>query len=156
MAAAVMAACSSSTVPELPAGAVALDIEPFPEPVAQYLHSGLRERARLVIRDADTWEQIWLQVTAHYQPQPPVPEVDFGSSMIVLAAMGGRATGGYAISVDDVYEAEGRLYAMVRETSPGPGCGVTTALTAPMTAVLVPGRDGPVEFVEQVEELVCQ
>ena len=75
--------------------------------------------------------------------------------MVVVASMGGRATGGYSIEIVRVAETTDRLYVEVREVSPGRSCIVTMAGTAPVTAVRVPRRDLPVEFVERAETRDC-
>jgi hypothetical protein len=50
---------------------------------------------------------------------------------------------------------EGRLRVVVRETSPGPMCGVTAALTAPVHMVRVPRSDGAPVFIEQATTRSC-
>ena len=76
--------------------------------------------------------------------------------MVVLVAMGQRPTGGYSITVEGVYDASGRMFARVREKSPGATCIVSEAFTAPVDAVRVPRRDGAVIFVERAETVVCR
>ena len=143
------AGCRSATESEIPRDAVALDVLPFSPPVAWHLYSGVSQRARLVIRDAAAWEAFWSEVTAYNHPPPPLPEIDFESETVLAAAMGGRSTGGYSIHIDDVRDSDGHLYVVVREMSPGRSCMLTQAPTAPVIAIRVPRRDGPVTFVER-------
>jgi hypothetical protein len=119
-------------------------------------HSGYREPQRLVIRSAAQWSQVWERITESYLPRPPAPTVNFDHEMVILVAMGQRPSGGYSIAVEGVYDAAGRLYAEVRERSPGASCGVTTALTQPVDAVRVPRRDGAVIFVDRAETFDCR
>jgi hypothetical protein len=152
---ALAAACDSVTDPCVPPGAVALQMQPVPDEVAQYLYSGVPDRRRLFITDAATWTALWEQVTATYEPPPPVPAIDFASEAVVVAAMGTRTSGGYAITIEGVYEDEGQLYVVVKERSPGTNCVLTQALTAPVHAVRVPLRTGTVQFVERTETNNC-
>lgn len=152
---ALASACDSVTEPRVPAGAVALQMEQLPDDVAQYLYSGVNDRRRLFIKDAAAWTALWAEVTANLQPPPPVPAIDFDTEAVVVASMGTRPSGGYSIAIEGVYEADGKLYVEVREVSPGSNCITTAALTAPVHAVRVPTRTGPVVFVEHAETRSC-
>jgi hypothetical protein len=118
--------------------------------------TGYTERQRLVIRTAAQWSQAWARITQNISPAPPAPAVDFDHEMVILVAMGQRPTGGYSITVEGIYDADGRTFAEVRERSPGAGCITTQAFTQPIDAVRVPRRDGAVIFVERAETIVCQ
>lgn len=130
--------------------------EKLSDALGPYRHySGYNERERLVIRTAPDWATAWDKVVALVMPKPPVPAVDFASDMVILAAMGTRPTGGYGIEITSVLGSQTGLYVRVRETSPGGNCGVTAALTAPVTAVIVPAFPGPVHFVEETARREC-
>ena len=114
--------------------------------------SGVFWRHRAVILDMETWGVFWDYIYAgSYPKRDPFP-IDFSESMVVAASMGSQSTGGHSIEITGVYWAEGRLYTVVRETTPGSSCLVTTGVTAPVTAVRVPRMGGEAVFVE--EELV--
>lgn len=153
--AASAAACGAQSVTDIPPGATALRVQSFSSEVVQLFHTGLEERQRTVIRDAAAWAALWNEITAPYQPRPALPAVDFATEMVIVASMGTRPTGGYAITIDGVYDADGKLYVAVRETSPGAGCMLTQALTSPMTAVRVPRRAAGIIVVERVEVKNC-
>jgi len=152
---ALVAACDTVTEPGVPPGAVALQLEQVPDEVAQYLYSGVDDRRRLFIKDAAAWTTLWEEVTSHVQPPPPVPAIDFGAEAVIVASMGTRPSGGYSITIEGVFEADGQLYVAVREISPGSNCVTTAALTAPVHAVRVPRRTGTVVFVEHTETRNC-
>ena len=155
LAAVLAAACRAPTAAPGPPAERALQVEPFPAPVAQYLNTRVAVRQRLVLTDAAAWARLWGEATAGYHPRPPVPAVDFAADVVVVAAMGTRASGGYSIHIDRAYEADGRLHVVVREVTPGPRCATTAALTAPLTAVRVARGEAPVLFVERAETLAC-
>ena len=92
--------------------------------------------ARLdVISDSTTWVQTWNQVYGPVSPLPPAPAVDFSQQSVVLAALGGRPTGGYSITVDSIAHSDTQDVIFVTDTSPGSNCVVPTVLTAPAEAV---------------------
>lgn len=153
--AAVVGGCATATEPALPRDAVALEVRPFVQPDLQYFHSGATDRQRLVLDDAEEWAEIWHRITEHLTPQPPVPVVDFSTEMVVVAAMGSRPSGGYRIVIDEAGEVDGRVFVVVREISPGRGCMVTAALTAPVAVVRIPRRAAPVTFIERAEVSRC-
>ena len=119
-------------------------------------YSGITDSRRLVIRDAATWQAVWKEIVGARTPAPQPPGVDFDQNMVILAAMGQRGTGGYAIRIDEVAVEDGQLNVVVRETAPGPGCMTIQALTAPVTAVRVTRSEEPVSFIERAETFDCQ
>jgi hypothetical protein len=148
------ASCDSSLLTAAPPGANVIDMTQS-ELVREY-YTGVPVRQRLVLKTEAEWNAMWSQIFANRQPKPAVPHVNFAAEMVVVVSMGGRPSGGYAIDIDAVYEADGRLYVSVVETSPGATCGVTLAITAPLYAVRVPRNDGAVVFSERTETHECE
>jgi len=86
-------------------------------------NSAIWDSLRVVIRDTEAWRKIWEWI--HHNPGqqfPPLPEIDFSREMVVVAALGGRPTGGYGIIVDRAYERDNRLEIIVRSQTPGKTC----------------------------------
>lgn len=125
------------------------------EPYPLTFSSGLREPARTVVRDAALWEATWAAIWSRHEPEPARPAIDFDREMVVVAALGERASGGHAILVDSATVAGGTLVVHLRTTSPGPRCYVTAALTQPVDAVRLPRHEGAVEFRERAEVSRC-
>lgn len=111
-------------------------------------HSSYTTAQRLVIRTPEAWAAAWDKIVGNITPKPAMPAIDFTTDMVILAAMGTRNSGGYAIDVPGVLESPSTLFARVRSTSPGNTCVVTGALTAPVAAVIVPTFSGTVQFIE--------
>ena len=88
-------------------------------------------------------------------PTVAPPVVDFGQSMVILAAMGVQNTGGHMILIEGVHRSEKRLFVTVRQVLPGLGCMTTQTLTSPVDAVQVPKSDEAVTFVERQETQTC-
>ncbi len=120
------------------------------------VYSGIADARRLVVRDAASWRVLWDEIVGARTPPPDAPAVDFGREMVIVAAMGQRGTGGYAIAIDEVRQENDGLVVVVRETAPGSGCFLTQAFTAPVTAVRVQARDAPVTFIEEKEVQDCE
>ena len=112
------------------------------------INSGIPDPLRIVIRDRDTWVELWKKLSSVSFPRPPVPEIDFSREMLIVVAMGQRNTGGFDIIVDGVYERDKKLGVDVKSTSPGRACGVFATLTAPVDIVRLQKSDYPVVFRE--------
>ena len=134
----------------------ALPLERFRGDTAGYAgYSGLKEPARLVIRDAEAWASLWATVHEGMWPQPALPTIDFGTEMVVAAALGTRPTGGYAIRIAEATQTAAGLTVSVEAWSPGEECGVTAAITAPVDLVRLPRAEGPVAFEESSAVFEC-
>jgi hypothetical protein len=142
--------------PDIPVGAVDLSWGASGAlRIAQSSYSGYGEPARQLIEDGDTWSAAWAKYNAGVTPQPPLPAVDFTRYDVVLAAMGGRGTGGYSIAVTRVATATDYLYVEVTSTSPGSRCFVTESLTQPVDIVRIPKPHSPLMFVERSVTTNC-
>lgn len=109
------------------------------------------DQLRLVVRDRDTWVQVW----KHLNTRPdalPLPEIDFTREMLIVAAMGSRPSSGYRIVIDKahLYEQYPRLEIVINsiDNTKCPGLGHFTSLTAPIDIVRLPRTDRPVVFRE--------
>ena len=137
------------------------DVLPFvrlrAEPYSYSYYSGFAEPARLVVRDAVQWSAVWARIHAGVTPQPARPEVDFSREMIIVAAMGGRNSGGFGILIEDATAIGSDGVAVtVRSIAPGSRCIVTGALTAPVDVARLPRRNGVVQFTERMQTHDCE
>lgn len=140
--------CGLAPVTGVPGDAAAVRDERL-EALFDDSYSGIDEAQRQVVRTPGTWADVWEQLHEGRSPVPERPAVDFERSVVVVAAMGSRRSGGYGIEVTSVHRDGETLYVVVEETSPGEDCAVTAAITAPATAVRVPRAAGDVHFVEK-------
>ncbi len=110
--------------------------------------SGIREAKQEVVKTADAWEKLWKQhATAAGEPEK-IPAVDFSKEMVVVATMGTKRTGGYAIEIVGVEAKDKTLKISVKKSSPPPDAMTIQALTAPFHFVAVPKSNLKPEFVE--------
>jgi hypothetical protein len=119
-----------------------------PNAPAIVYYSGLVEPARMVIDDPAALASVWARVFANGSELPPLPKVDFRRERVIVAALGGRATGGYGIEITGADLEGDEIVVDVVSTSPGGDCAVTDAVTAPVDIATIP-RGGPVRFAER-------
>ena len=116
---------------------------------------GIGDPTRAVIRDSTTWKAFWAQAHAQIEPLPPLPAVNFADSMLLVAGLGTRSTGGLSVSIDSVARGT-TLRVFVTAVTPGSNCMTTMAITWPVLVVRVPRFDGSVDSVEAEREETCR
>lgn len=122
--------------------------------------SRMDDKARLVIRDRDTWLKVWKRMfilDSSHGPDPDLPpwaEIDFSREMVLVAAMGARPSSGYCIFIDSAYERDDRLEVNVRSVE-NRKCGGFTVMTAPVDIVRLPKTERSVVFHESEVESDC-
>lgn len=114
---------------------------------AYRMTSGIPEQERIVVRDEASWGALWPRIVGSHSPRPAPPVVDFTREMLLVVSMGTRASGGYVIAIDSLAVSGDSLRVVVREQSPGPRCGTTAALSAPVALARIERSDLPVSFV---------
>lgn len=120
-------------------------------------HSGQEAPLRRVVREDTAWASFWSGLdlpTDGAGETPPRPEVDFGTSMVLVAGLGRRG-GGFSVRIGDVRPLEDGLEAVVVESRPGPDCMTVQVITTPLAAVRVPATPGAVSFRDSVEVRPC-
>ncbi len=117
-------------------------------------YSGFGEQAQLVVETEAEWEEVWLRLWRNVDSVPPVPAVDFGSETVLVAAMGARPTGGYAVRLESAAVQGHEVVVRVVETSPAGGCGVRMATSSPADVVKMQRTSRPTRFqvVQSVRE----
>ena len=129
-------------------------MQPIPK-IGGAAYTGVDEPLRAIIRTQSEWREVWGRLAAGTIPPPEPPAVDFERRMVIMAALGVKPTGGYAIEIEDVRATPDSLYITVFETSPGPGCITTQAFTAPVAVVAVERHPGEPVFREREEIRDC-
>ncbi len=108
-----------------------------------------------MIRDQAAWGEAWQNLSSREFPPPSLPEVDFESQMVIAVFMGVKNSGGYATEITAIKEGGDSIAVFVEETSPGPNCAVTLALTSPFHIVKMKKSDKAVEFSVTQEVNEC-
>lgn len=118
-------------------------------PRTSFSGSIIKDPFRVVVRDRDTWLDVWkriYQVVPSNGPYPELPEIDFSREMVVVAAMGQQPTSGYAIVIDGAYERNDRLEVVVKSVITLKCFGAFTVVTSPIDIVRLPKIERPVVF----------
>ncbi len=84
---------------------------------------------------------------ARYSIEATKP-VDFTSSQVLVSSIGEKPTGGYEVTASEMEELDDRVVVTVVQSSPGPGCITSQAVTHPFEFVLIPS-DKPIEIFER-------
>lgn len=140
----------------VPAGAQRLASSAVQEFVHTEAYTGVSDRRRVVLRTQEEWQTFWAELYRQRSEPPALPAVNFANEMVLVASAGQKASGGYTIDVRELYTHADELFAIVLETSPGSGCVLTTALTAPVVVMRVPRSDGPVHFIDETAVHDCE
>lgn len=139
----LLAACGGPAAPD-----------PDQPPPGEFLQSLYFKSAREVVRDEQTWALTWPRLSGE---RSIPPDIDFRHSMVLIAALGERPTSGYFVTIDDVRAiSDGNLAAVVKESVPGPGCGVLEITTTPALALVVPRISGDVTFSSAAQTRRCR
>lgn len=94
-------------------------------------YSGHGLRKDYVIKDDQSWKDIWDTTYGIYIPRREAPEIDFRKDMIIAVYMGMQTTGGHSIEIQKILENKKSIDVLVEEHSPKPGFMYTQALTQP-------------------------
>jgi hypothetical protein len=130
-------------------------IHPLPAAASMHYYSGMMTSERVVVHNVADWAAAWEQLVGTIQPRPGLPTIDFAQSVVVIAAMGRKPSGGYGIDVNEVRVLDGNATITVTESSPGEGCVVADIVTAPAAVTVSTRFDGDAKFVERTASPAC-
>ncbi len=117
-----------------------------PDSTSYAFASGFEAAGQFVARDQAAWQALWQQVNARNSPAPALPAIDFDREMVLVAALGRRASGGHSLRFERAERAGAGIVVTIRQEQPGSGCIVPSALTFPVDIATVPRSSGPVSF----------
>jgi hypothetical protein len=117
--------------------------------------SGFREPELLIVKDSVSWRQTWSRVNQPFIPQPPLPLIDFGREMIIVAAMGTQPTSAAAIRIDAALSDGSRLRVEIQRREGATACPAQSVQSQPVDIVRLPTSDLPVQFVERTTAPDC-
>ncbi len=108
------------------------------EHISSLVISPLDSASYQVILDQNTWAAVWARLVAdHAPPAPPVPTIDFGSRVVILAAAGELPTQLHAFRIDQIHLQNGILQITVVQDWPATQCGSLPVVTYPVDIVSV-------------------
>ncbi len=137
------------------------EIELTFEAIEKGVYSGYDEsryegKTKYVINNNEDWQFLWNEVYSIQQPTPLLPTVDFSKDIVIAVFQGVQGSGGYSIEIIKIIEAENSIKVFIRETSPGPSCEVTAALTQPYHIIKTSKIDKEVIFKTEEKITMCE
>lgn len=100
-----------------------------------------------LITDSGRWSAVWNEIHRRSSPLPPLPSVDFGSEMILFAAMGAEPDACWSTGIKAVEAAgERSLEVSVTETRFPTSCACPAVVVNPVHAILLQRLDRRASF----------
>ena len=136
-----------------------LEVTPYPGfsgPAA--VHSGPREETFRAVRSQTEWSTLWRTLSTNLPgPKSDAPYVDFRQFTMLVAALGTRPSGAYAVKIQDAVDDSTVIEVYVLEVRPtGPDCTATSDIAYPISIALIPRTDRRVEFELRAANLDCR
>jgi len=114
--------------------------------------SGSSLQAPTVIADPSTWQTFWLE----HAGARTLPDVDFGSDMVVVGIVGPREEAGDSVEVRRILQIDNGTRTEVVERVPGDFCSPAARTHVPYHIVVAPRTPAPRRFAAlQREEVPC-
>mmetsp|Transcript_36612 Transcript_36612/g.85853 ORF Transcript_36612/g.85853 Transcript_36612/m.85853 type:complete len:203 (-) Transcript_36612:102-710(-) len=114
--------------------------------LAQGSYSGISHALEAAMTSKEEWSSFWEKHTSNESPPPALPDVTFGTDMVICVFSGECGTGGHAVEIKRVEASSTSLSVAYETTSPPPGAICTEALTQPHHIVRLKACDLPVTF----------
>jgi PrcB C-terminal len=107
-----------------------VDVEPL---------NGIRRQQNLLIKDTSEWAAVWRELRqGSEETGAAVPQIDFMTQSVIVAALGGRPAGGYRITIEVELTTPTELIVSITEHQPGSNCIMVAIVTYPTAVVAVP------------------
>jgi hypothetical protein len=119
-------------------------------------YSSIADKRQVVVTNQEEYMKLMDELYSYLDQVPKVPEVDFTKNSVVAVFMGEKPNGGYTINFDKVIKRKDDLTVSFYETTPGPKCMVTDAITRPYEIAKIPKIDRKVKFKTKTRVNECQ
>src|SRR6185369_15042957 len=77
---------------------------------------------------------------------PPMPEIDFSTSILIMAAVGERPYGGYSVHFSTYIESADRILVSVEDRQPGALCLLPAQVSYPVAFGTIPKTAKVIDF----------
>lgn len=114
--------------------------------IAEGTRSAIEAPLQTIIKDKAAFAALWAEHSAHENPAPTMPRVNFAADTLVAVFAGNQPTGGHAIALAGLDKTHGGWELRLSLISPGPDCMTTQAMTQPWMMIRIPGHDQPVNI----------
>jgi hypothetical protein len=100
--------------------------------------SGRGTRGAEVISRQDRWGEVWNELMSTRSPKPPLPPVNFDTSILILAALGETPDSCRDVRIDQVNRSAGVLEVTISDVRSPPSCSCPPVVIQPVHVVAVP------------------
>ena len=119
--------------------------------IAQGTYSAWPSRDFFIIKDQETWQQVWSAMTSNLNPQPVIPPINFSEFMAIAVFIGPHLSLLYDVEITEIYADGERQIVYIRAT-PAPHLsspGFTRGLVQmnPYHIVKTEKNDLPTRFI---------
>ncbi len=118
------------------------------ETIAKGGQGRIEETVNMVIKDLEKLDSLWNVVFKTRIPKPELPEINFEKEMVLAVFMGYLPTGGYSVSIENIYSKGCSLIVERKVVTPGPDDLVTDEETQPFHIVKTAKTDKEIIFVK--------
>lgn len=125
------------------------------EVIAEGTRSAIETPRQTIIKDKAAFAALWTEHSAHENPAPTMPPVNFAADTLVAVFAGNQPTGGHTLALTGLDKTHGGWELRLSLISPGPDCMTTQAMTQPWMMIRVPGHDQPVNIHITPTERPC-
>jgi hypothetical protein len=111
--------------------------------------SGFQVPQELFVSSLKDWVDTWATRQGSATPKRPHPAVEFDKEVVLVATLGSKNTGGYAIEITRIIKTKDDIQVFVKRTAPAEGAKSATMLTSPFVLARMKKPDRPVTFVDE-------
>jgi hypothetical protein len=113
--------------------------------------SGITIQREVVIKDPESWAQLWAEHQSPRGTPSAPPAIDFENQMIVGIFLGDRGSSGYAVEILSILVQDNESIITYKETKPdmSGGMGFLAVMTQPYHLKAIPPTNTPVRFMKR-------
>jgi hypothetical protein len=111
------------------------------EIVLDGMYSAVEDKREVLITNNEQFQSLMNEIYKDMDQMPRFPVVDFTKNSVVAVFIGQRSNGGFMVTIDSITEGSKFVNVNIIETTPGPNCMTTQALTRPFAIVKIPKTD---------------
>jgi hypothetical protein len=108
--------------------------------------SGFQAPQQSFVATQKEWVDTWVTREGPVTPKKPHPQIDFSREVVIVAALGTKPTGGFAIEITRIVRTKDAIEIYVRKTAPQDGLKPPPGPTSPFVLARMPRPDRPVTF----------
>lgn len=108
--------------------------------------SGFQAPQQSYIATQKEWVDTWITREGPVTPKRPHPTIDFSREVVIVAALGTKPTGGFAIEITRIVRTKDAIEIYIRTTAPQDGLKPPPGPTSPIVLARMAKPDRPVTF----------